>query len=227
MGGERIGLIVPSSNTVMEADLYRRLPPHVTLHTARMYLEETTPEGESRMLDDHLPGAIVDLATARPDITVFGCTSAGALRGNEYEARLVASIAEQTASTVVSVAASVRAAIALRRARRIGVITPYIEALNVKIRESLEAEGVEVAAVRGLGITDNFAIAAVGVDRIADYCAECFNARDIDLLFISCTNLRAFDARHQIERKLGVAVVTSNQAALEAVLAHLGDPTVA
>ena len=77
----RVGLVVPSPNTVMEADLYRRLPAGATLHTARMYMVETTPEGESAMLDDHLPGAIRDLASARPDVVVFGCTSAGALRG--------------------------------------------------------------------------------------------------------------------------------------------------
>jgi acyl-CoA synthetase (AMP-forming)/AMP-acid ligase II len=89
----RVGLIVPSSNTVMEADLYRRLPADATLLTARMYLVETTPAGEAAMLDDHLPGAVRDLATARPDAVVFGCTSAGALRGNAYEAELVRRIA--------------------------------------------------------------------------------------------------------------------------------------
>jgi len=54
----RVGLIVPSSNTVIEPDMYRRLPPGATLHTARMLLEETTPAAESAMLDEHLPVAI-------------------------------------------------------------------------------------------------------------------------------------------------------------------------
>ena len=54
-----------------------------------MYLEETTPEGESAMLDDYLPTAVNDLRSARPDVVVFGCTSAGALRGNDYEAELI------------------------------------------------------------------------------------------------------------------------------------------
>lgn len=44
----RVGLIVPSSNTVAEVDFYRRLPAGATLHTARMYLEETTPEANPR-----------------------------------------------------------------------------------------------------------------------------------------------------------------------------------
>jgi maleate isomerase len=218
----RVGIIVPSSNTVAEVDFYRRLPVDVTLHTARMHLEETTPEAEAVMLDEHLPMAITDLASARPDVTVFACTSGGALRGNAYEAELIARIAAQTGAQTFSVAASVRHAIATRRARRIGVITPYVEALNDKIRESLEADGFDVAAVRGLGITENFAIAEVEPERIVQLAVESFGDGDIDLLFASCTNFRALEAREEIEQALGVPAVTSNHAALEAVLDHIG-----
>lgn len=218
----RVGLIVPSSNTVAEVDFYRGLPAEATLHTARMYLEETTPEGEGIMLDEHLPVAIRDLASARPDLMVFGCTSAGALRGNEYEAGLIERIASETGAETFSVADSVRRVITARNARRIGVITPYVEALNEKIRESLEADGLEVTAIHGLGITDNFAIADVAPDRIVELAVERFGAGGIDLLFASCTNFRALDARDRIEQSLGVPAVTSNQAALELVLGRLG-----
>jgi maleate isomerase len=218
----RVGLIVPSSNTVMEVDFYRRLPDTATVHTARIRLEETTPEAEATMLDEHVPTAIGDLATVRPDVTVFGCTSGGALRGNEYEARLVDRIGEQTGGEAISVAASVRRAIIARGARRVGVITPYVDALNDKIRESLEDDGLEVVDIRGLAITENFMIAAVEPERIADFATECFGGARIDLLFASCTNFRALDAREGIEQALGVPVVTSNQATLEAVHDRLG-----
>lgn len=218
----RIGLIVPSSNTVAEVDFYRRLPAGCTLHTARMYLEETTPAGEAVMLDEHLPTAISDLATARPDVMVFGCTSAGALRGNAYEAELIARIGDRTGAVTFSVAASVRRAIRAANGRRVGVITPYVDSLNQKIAESLQDDGLEVAAIHGLGITDNFAIADVEPERIVQFAAECFAGSDIDLLFASCTNFRALDAREEIQQALGLPVVTSNQAALAAVLEHVG-----
>jgi maleate isomerase len=218
----RVGLIVPSSNTVMEVDFYRRLPADTTLHTARMYLVETTPEGEEVMLDEHLPGAIRDLASARPDVVVFGCTSAGALRGNAYEAEIIERIAAETGAEAVSVAASVREAIRRRGARRVGVVTPYVESLNEKIRESLEADGIEVAAVHGLGIDENVEIAAVEPPAIAALAAERFGDGGIDLLFASCTNFRALDAVEEIERTLGVPAMTSNLAALEAVLGRVG-----
>jgi maleate isomerase len=220
----RVGLIVPSSNTVAEVDFYRRLPAGCTLHTARMYLEETTPEGESAMLDEYLPTAINDLRSARPDVMVFGCTSAGALRGNDYEAQLITRIAQETGAETFSVAASVRRTILAAGGRRVGVITPYVDSLNEKIRESLEADGLEVVGIHGLGITDNFAIAEVEPERIAEFAAECFAGSDIDLLFASCTNFRAIDAREQIQAALEVPVVTSNHAALTVVLEQIGAP---
>lgn len=217
----RVGLIVPSSNTVAEVDFYRGLPATATLHTARMHLDEVTPDEESIMLDEHLPGAIRDLATVRPDVVVFACTSAGALRGNASERELMASIAERTGASTISVAAAVRRAIARRGARRVGVATPYVEALNAKIRKSLEQEGLEVVGVRGLGITANAEIGAVEPDRIAKFVSGEFSDADVELLFASCTNFRALEAREQIEHDLGVPVVTSNHAALEAVADEL------
>ncbi|HYT25172.1 MAG TPA: aspartate/glutamate racemase family protein [Actinomycetota bacterium] len=217
----RVGLLVPSSNTVMEPDLWRALPPGATLHTGRMYLEETTPEGESRMLDEHVLPAARDLATARPDLVVFGCTSAGALRGDGYDGELCARIGELSGVPTVSVIASVRQAIAASGARRVGVVTPYVDALNQRIRESLEAGGVEVAGIAGLGISDNFEIARVPAERICDFAERTLGGLAVDLAFVSCTNFPAVSALPELERRLGLPVVTSNQAAIAAVLALL------
>ena len=213
----RVGLLIPSSNSVLEVDLVRRLPPHATLHTGRMFMEDTTVEGEERMLDEFTMPAAEALGTVHPHLAIFGCTSAGALRGNSYDAELVARIGKVTDARAISVIRSVREAITRRGAHRIGVITPYIDALNDKIRASLEDEGLEVVGIEGLGMDENFAIAQVPTERIVEFAVESFGGRDIDLLFASCTNFRAFDAREAMEEAVGVPVVTSNHATLEAV----------
>src|SRR6266566_3980698 len=76
----RVGLMIPSSNTMMEVDFARDLPPGTALHPAWMFMEDTTPAGENRMLDEFTLPAARDLGTARPDVVVFGCTIAGRLR---------------------------------------------------------------------------------------------------------------------------------------------------
>ena len=222
-GPVRVGLLVPSSNTVMETDLHRRLPAdRFTVHTGRMFLEETTPEAEAEMLDRHVMPAARDVATARPDVLVFGCTSAGALLGNDADRELCARMAQETGTEVISTIASVRGALARRRAGRVGVITPYVDALNDRIRESIEADGIEVAAIEGLGITENFAIAEVDPDEVVAFARRTVQGVPVDLVFASCTNFRAVDALPAIEGALGVPAVSSNQAVLEAVLQRFG-----
>ncbi len=48
----RIGLLVPSSNTTVEPEFYRALPKNVTLHVARLFLTQITPEAILNMVQD-------------------------------------------------------------------------------------------------------------------------------------------------------------------------------
>ena len=214
----RVGLMVPSSNTMMEPDFMAGLGAGATLHTARMFLEDTTAEGENRMLDEFALPAARDLGTARVDVVVFGCTSAGALRGNDYDAELCRRISGIAGAPVVSTIASVRSAIRSHGARKVGVITPYIDELNEKIKASVEADGVEVAKIAGLGMSENYAIARVPPGQIEEFAVEQLGDLEIDLVFASCTNFAAMTARDAIAKRMDRPVVTSNQAVLAATL---------
>jgi maleate isomerase len=221
----RLGLMIPSSNTMMETDFIRDLPPGIALHTARMFMVDTTAAGENRMLDEFALPAARDLGSARPDVVVFGCTSAGALRGNDYDARLCEQISDVTGAPAVSTIASVRDAIQASGADSVGVITPYVDELNERIRDSIEADGTRVATIAGLGITDNFEIAEVDADEIVALAeralGELARSGQIGLAFASCTNFGAMAARRAIADRLGVPVITSNQAVLAAAVTRL------
>jgi maleate isomerase len=220
----RLGLLLPSSGTVQEADFYRRVPAHVTVHAARMHLVEATEAAEVRMLEEHTMPAARDLATARPDVVVFSCTSAGALRGNDYEARLCGEISHVTRAPVVSTMAAVREDLRRLGVNLVSVVTPYPEPLTRKVRMSLEAEGLRVSGAVGLGLVDSFDIAAVAPARILELAEDAFRSAPADALFIACCTFRAFDARDAIQATLGVPVVTSNQAAFAAAMRILGEP---
>jgi maleate isomerase len=217
----RLGLLLPSSGTVQEVDFYRRVPPHVTVHAARMHLPTTTATDEHRMLEAHVLPAAADLATIRPDVVVFSCTSAGALRGREYEARLCREIAATAGAPVVSTMDAVRQALAGLAVRSVAVVTPYPDTLTSPVRAGLEADGLTVPVARGLGLTDSLEIAAVPPERIVDFALETFRRGPADAIFIACCTFRAFEARESIAARLGVPVVTSNQAALDAALRAL------
>jgi maleate isomerase len=218
-----IGLIVPSSNTVVESDFARSLPTGVTLHSARVYLAETTEAAERAMVAQHLPRALEDVASLNPDVVVFACTSAGAVLGAAGEARLMEELTRVTNAPVVSTNNAVKSCIARCAPKRVAVITPYIDELNRRIRDGFEGQGLNVVHLAGMGLTNNYTIAMVPPARIVAFAAEQLAGLEFDLLFVSCTNLRGVAARSALEKHFGVSVVTSNQATIEATLAALSD----
>ena len=213
----RAGLLVPSSNTVMEVDFYRNLPGHITLHTARMYLEETTRAAETRMIEEYAPAAAKLVKTARPHFMIFGCTSAGSLGGPAYDREICSRLSEITGVPTIGVFSSVREALLHSEARSVAVITPYIDDINASIQLGLEKDGFEVVAIHGMGIDVNFDLAVPGPEEIVGFVVEKLRGVRADILFISCTNFRAMDALPILSKQLAFPVITSNTATLEAV----------
>ena len=223
----RVGVIVPSSNTVVEPDFQSSLPGDVTLHTARMHLVETTAAGEHAMIDDHLPQAVADIASARPHVVAFACTSAGALIGYEAEQALIESIAERCGCPVVSTNDAVGRLIERHAARRVAIVTPYVDELNVRIRAGVERRVEHVVPRNIKKKNENFEIASVTPARIVEYAAAELAGLQFDLLFASCTNFRAVAARPALIERFGVPVVTSNQATIDVTLETIGEESVA
>lgn len=221
----RIALIVPSSNTVMENDLHRHLPKsRYSVHTDRMYLVSTTREAEIEMIEKHAPLAAADLGTANPDLLVFGCTSGGSLFGLDYDAAICAGLGQKANCDVMGVVSVAAEAVARRNARRIAVITPYIDELTDAVARALEAPGREVVAAHGMGISVNVELADPTPEEIVAFAREKLAGVSFDLLFISCTNFRGMEAAELLEPELGCPVVTSNSAVIEAVRLKIEGP---
>jgi maleate isomerase len=200
----------------------RALPAGVTVHAARMFLAETTAEAERRMICNHVPIAVADLATLRSHVVAFFCTSGGAVLGGDGKVKFIGDIAE-TGARVVSTNDAVGTAIARQgRQQRIAVLTPYINELTQAIGAGLERRGLTVVHIAGLGITDNFAICSVTPSEILPFAERELAGRVFDLLFVPCTNFRAVEARPLLQRRFGVPVVTSNQATIDATFAAIG-----
>ena len=213
----RLGLLVPSSNTVMEVDLYRNLPPSITIHPARMYLEETTPQGEERMISEELPRAAQLLRTLHPHRVVFGCTSAGALHGASFPQEINRTIGAIVGCPILDILSPVAEELERVGAKKLAVLTPYASALNQSIRASLEALGFQVLSIDGMGITANFELATPTPEEIFAFVQRSKIPPDAEALFISCTNFRALEAMPLMREHFRLPIVTSNQAIIEKI----------
>src|SRR6266852_8256435 len=129
----RVGLIVPSSNTVMEPDFHRHFKQAALVSTTRILLEHVTREAELQMLQEDLPRAVRLIATSAPDMILFGCTSAGALGGLAHDDGIARMIEQQTGLKAVTVLQAVLAQLRIIHPQKIAVFTPYLEDLTSSI----------------------------------------------------------------------------------------------
>ena len=210
----RIGLIVPSSNTVMEPDFHRHFPPPSIVSTTRIFLETVTRESELRMLEEDLPKAIQLIKTTTPDVVVFGCTSAGAIGSDDHIADM---IEKATGARAVTVLRAVLTNLQQIAPRKVAVFTPYIDDLTTSIATSLTEAGYPPINAAGMGIQSNLEIGTVPPAEIIRFVESHLENCAPDCLFLSCTNWRAIEAIDALQTKLGIPVITSNQSAIAAV----------
>jgi maleate isomerase len=222
----RVGLIVPSSNTVMEPDFHRELGAGCAISTSRVFLEQVTREAEQAMIDDDLPKALTLIKTTDPHVVVFGCTSAGSLGGLESDASIARRIEQLTGVRALTVVGSVVEQLNAIRPRKVAVFTPYREELTRTVSECVRQAGYQLGTVAGMGILANREIGQVAPDEIVEFVASRLADASADCIFLSCTNWRAIDAIAAVKARFGVPVITSNQATIEAVRqAVLGAPS--
>lgn len=217
---QRIGLLVPSSDTAIEVDLYRRLPERFTLHTARMHLEATTVAGEERMLKEELDPAARRLAAVRPELVIFGCTSATALHGVEGDVAVARHVESVVGSPCMTVIQAVMEEIQRLSPRNVLLVTPYIEELNRRLRDTFLEAGLPVSGVVGMGLDSDLEIGTVTPEEIRRFVVRATRKATPlpDCVFVSCTTFRAFEMAEQLERELDIPLVTSNQCVFRAVL---------
>ena len=212
----RVGLIVPSSNTVMETDFHQHLGES-TVSTTRILLEQVTRDAEIRMLEEDLPRAAQLIRTTAPDVVVFGCTSAGSLEGLAYDEGIGKMLGQRTGAQAVTVIRAVLMQLQRNRPRKIAVFTPYQEDLTSSVTRCIEEGGYAVVKAKGMGIRENLEIAMVTPAEIIRFVESQMEGISADCLFLSCTNWRALDTIEPLRRKLGIPIVSSNQAAIDTV----------
>ena len=148
--GRRIGLLVPSSNTTVEPEFYRALPPHITVHVARLHLTQITPESILGMVAD-LEAQSRGLASADVDVIVLGATAPSFLKGLGYDREIARRIGQPRGSRAVGQALGrnpVPIVIPCRRIVAAGGLGGYGGGLRIK-KKLLRMEGALAAAGGG------------------------------------------------------------------------------
>ena len=92
-------------------------------------------------------------------------------------------------------------------------MTPYVDTVVAREISVLEHFGYEVVHSVGLGLAEGKAMASIEAGHWYRHAMDSA-ASEADLVFLSCTAIRVFDVIADLERDLGIPVLTSNQAML-------------
>jgi len=222
----RIGLIVPSSNTVCEQEVAALCPEGVAAYAARVLFEPTL-DGLKAM-KNHVERASLELSSEGIcRIIAFCCTVGSLLGGVEAEKEILHLIEQRAGIPAITTATAVSAAFEVLHVKRVAVATPYTSEINRNEKESLELRGLHVTEIKGYH--DSLPPHELRNDMIGRLLPQKayemglrVNGKDNQAIFISCTNFRAIEIIEQLERETGKPVISSNQATLWHALRKLG-----
>ena len=218
----KIGRISPSPETVGCEEWRRAMPEGVCLVETRTLLHDVTLEGLAETVKQ-VERAALELASAEVDVILQAGTAIAFFRGFGHDQELSRRI---TAATGIRATTSLTAVIEALRAlgiKRPAIATSYLADIDARLAAVLHQSGFEVAAIRGMGLKRSIDMGKVMPDetyRLA--CEVARGAPDADGIFISCGNLRSFEAIERLETDTGMPVVTSNQAGLWQTLRMVG-----
>lgn len=219
-------MIVPSSNTVLEEELARLVPPGgpVAVHVTRVRVTEISLASDALAQFDATPmtNAAELLGDARVDAVAWGGT-AGSWLGIAHDRALVASLERAagvpaTTSMLALLQASLEQGI-----ERIGLLTPYTADVVERVIPTLAAQGVSVAAERHSGLTVNHSFATVGPDELVQMATACAESASLQAFMVLCTNLRGGGpVAARITKATGLPVLDSCEVTLAAAVAAAG-----
>ena len=212
----RIGVVVPSTNTIVEPEFHAMAPAGVTVHTGRIYIEQPDMHDDAaqqRMFDQvnaSLEQAIRQVVSARPDYLVIGMSGVafeGGRAGSEAFSRRYGELAGVPITAATD--ALVRALEALG-VRRVATFSPYAPIMGQHVRRFLTESGYEVVRnARIPGCSDALSIADVDQDRITAAMREA-DSPEVEALVQIGANLAMVRLVDEAERELGKPVLAIN-----------------
>lgn len=199
------------------SDFHRWLHPDIDIASTPMPLKTLSPEG---LLDmgKRLPECYDMLSIYEPsDLAFFSCTAGSLIGGQGYDEKLC-DIIKKSAKTkeAYTTTTAVLGAFKALGSKQISIITPYPEDINETERAFFSDKGYIINNINGIKTEDprnNKLIRKISQDAIYDFAINNMDPRS-DTLFISCTGLMVLEIISELEKKLSVPVVTSNQAAI-------------
>ncbi len=216
----RIGLLLPSSSSVQERDIGRALPDDITLHVARMRLNNVDADSTLRIVRE-IESESQKLADVDVDVIIFPATAPSSRNGPGYDQELINRITAASGKPATTASTALLEALHVLSVKRIVLGAPWSASINHSVVAFLEANGVNVLAQEALGLVRNLEIGLLDPQTAFD-AGHRVNRPGADAVMLACGNWSTFSIIDRLEHDLGKPVLTTNQVSLWHALKMMG-----
>ena len=205
------GLIALQTDETIEPELGRYFsdisnPMYVTRVPSGSDVTKDTLSAMERCL----PSAAALLPSARQYAVIgYGCTSGSSVIGSDTVEAIV-----KSGCNTAHVTDPLRSTLACASARsvsRFALLSPYVEEVNTALRTAFSRGGITTDVFGSFGVKEETKVVRISATSIIEAAEELGKDQNVDAVFVSCTNLRTYDALAQIEARIGKPVMSSNQ----------------
>lgn len=224
----RIGVLVPFTNTNLEPDMMLMRPPNCSLHFQRTggYSADEIPGSDqmAELGEFDISHDLSMIAGARPDIVLYGCTSATLTHGADFDRDLAMKIKAGSGAVSLTAAGSLAGALQALDVQRIGFSSPYVGSINEQAVTFLKQSGVETVKRADIGRDLGcYGQGEMSPDEVYDLALKADDPK-AQAIVLSCTDMRSVEVIERIEVATGKPVVTSNQAMMFCLCKKLSIP---
>lgn len=212
------GILVPATNTTCEIELCR-LPEPLQCHTARLGKDGKSPFQPS--LDADVAYQSKMLGQAKVEVIALAQTSAS-MFADDYDMVTVKRMTENSGGipSLTSAEACGRAFQAMGL-KRIAMATPYAPEVIERTKRYYQRNcGLDIAIAESLGATDSYAIGKMDAG-VVPAAFRRMDLKNIDALFVPGGNFPTMPSITAWESEFGKPVITTNQAALWAIMRQM------
>jgi maleate isomerase len=228
LGGRgRVGLLVPSTNTIVQPECERLRPRGVTNHIARITIQERPLNSEQAFLEhvqamrDGIGAAADQVMTAKPSALIMGVALEAFWGGVAQAEKLRSGLAERAGVPVFMGSTATVAALRRFGATRIAILTPHQPRGDEMVRAYMAEAGFEVVRLKGLKCASPTAIGQVSQAEIRASLSE-LNGDDVEAIVQVGTNLAGVEPCAEAERWFGKPVIAINTVTYWDALRGLG-----
>ncbi len=221
----RVAVVTPFGGDGIIQDCYKYLHPDIQVSEIQVPLGSVTKEG-LRAMSDQVADAVRLYKKIRPvDMAHFNCTTGSLVGGPGFDKKMceeiaVASGARKGSTTSTAVLEALKAT----GSRRISLVTPTADDINEMEKAFFESAGYEIVSVAGYKTADPrnpMLIPLIEPEKIYHFAAA-HTDPSADTLLISCCGLNIMEIIDQLENRLGIPVINSNQCTLWTIGKYFG-----